>query len=389
MDNYLYTFENVNPVLSFPKDPSDKDKYVVIACAKNEEEYIVEWIEHYLSLGFDKLFIVDNNEEGSNALYDTIKDYVDSGKVQIFDFRGNSSPQVGLYVDFCREGNFKWCAFYDCDEFLEIGVYPDIKSYLEQYEGCDVVMLNWLVFGPNGQLKKEEGRVQDRFKRPQSPMLYFKENSFVKSIVRGNHEKFYDCWFNGSHVPINNRGDIVYSVAGYYVPDIVGHAYFHPRYKNGYIKHYYTKSFEEWVTNKSRRGWPDGTETLAESKYLIFKDDLLPPIDFMKSAIFKVDTYNAGKAFKQALEDYDVINIRTTGEFTYPFFTEVMDIMDEVTDHTFVVSEKTVDDTLYNIILEYGYYTGNRVVYAKNDKEIWMAYVKFHKKNCTYYIITF
>ena len=30
-------------------------------------------------------------------------------------------------------------------------------------------------------------------------------------------------------------------------------------YKEGYIKHYYTKSFEEW-TNKSKRGWPDGTE---------------------------------------------------------------------------------------------------------------------------------
>ena len=86
---------------------------------------------------------------------------------------------------------------------------------------------------------------------------------------------------------------------------------------------------------------------------------------------------------------YDVINVRCNGEFTYPFFTEMMDILKSVKDHTFVVSNSCVDDTLYNIMLEYTYATGNRLVYARNDNEIWMAYEKFHKKNITYYIITF
>ncbi len=384
-----YFFENSSNGISFPKDPSDKDKYVVMTCAKNENEYIIEWLEHYFSLGFDKVFIADNNDLGNDSLYNTIKDYVNDGRVQIFDFRGNPAVQVGLYVDFCRAGNFKWCAFYDCDEFLDIGVYPDIKSYMEQYVNCDVVLLNWLVFGPCGQLRKEEGRVQDRFPVPQGPLLYFKENSFVKSIVRGDHDKFYDCWFNGSHVPINDRGDIIYTVAGYYVPNIVGHAYFHPRYKNGYIKHYYTKSFEEWVTNKSQRGWPDGTESLAISKYFIFRDNDRPSLDFMSSAIFKIDKYDAAEEFKDALEAYDVINVRCNGEFTYPFFTEMMDVLKAVKDHTFVVSDSFIDDTLYNIMLEYAYLTGNRLVYARNDAEIWMAFEKFHKKNYTYYIITF
>lgn len=384
-----YIFEHTASGRHFPKDPSDKDKYMVIACAKNEEEYIVEWIDHYMSLGFDKIIIADNNDPGSDALYDTIKEYVDDGRVQIFDYRGDPSPQVGLYADFCKEGNFKWCAFYDCDEFLDIGIFPDIKSYMAQYEGCDVVMLNWLVFGPNGQLKKTEGRVQDRFKIPQGPLLYFKENSFIKSIVRGDKWKFRDCWFNGSHVPYNDRGDLIYTVAGYYKPEIVGHAYFHPRYKNGYIKHYYTKSFEEWVLNKAKRGWPDGTESLILSKYLIFRDDVRPSLDFMSSAIFKVDKYDAYKDFKEPLENYDVISVRCNGEFTYPFFTELMDVMRSVTDHTFIISDSSIDDTLFNIMLEYGYVTGNRVVYARDDAEIWMAYEKFHKKNYTYYIITF
>ena len=68
-----YFFENSSNGISFPKDPSDKDKYVVMTCAKNEEEYIIEWLEHYFSLGFDKVFIADNNDLGNDSLYNTIK----------------------------------------------------------------------------------------------------------------------------------------------------------------------------------------------------------------------------------------------------------------------------------------------------------------------------
>ena len=385
-----YNFVTIGDNYIFDKDPSDIDKYVVMTCAKNEEDYIVEWIEHYLGLGFDKLFIVDNNDVGNDGLINKVQGYVDRGVVQVFDCRGHYSVQVGIYVDFCRESNFKWCAFYDCDEFLDIGAYPDIKSYLAQpcFEGIDVILLNWLVFGPNGEMKQKPGNVQDRFKCPQSPLLYFKENSFVKSLVRGNKEKFLDCWFNGSHLPYTDDARLSYTVGGYYMPETVGHAYFHPRYKNGYIKHYYTKSFEEW-TKKASRGWPDGTENLALSKYMIFRDSERPSIEFMQSAIFKVDNYDSYEQFKNEIEAYDVINVRTNGEFTYPFFTEFFDILKKVTDHTFVIRDSVVDDTLYNIFLEYCYATGNRLVYCKDANEIWMAYEKFHKKNYTYYIITF
>ena len=46
-----------------PKHPEDKDKYLVLTCAKNEDKYLVEFVEHYLKLGFDKVIIADNNDE--------------------------------------------------------------------------------------------------------------------------------------------------------------------------------------------------------------------------------------------------------------------------------------------------------------------------------------
>lgn len=375
--------------LYFEKDPEDKDKYMVAACAKNEGNYIVEWVEHYLNLGFDKIVIADNNDVGDETLPAILKDYVDRGKVQIFDVRGVECFQVGFYSDFCSESNFKWCAFYDCDEFLEIAPYTNIKEYLAQYQGWDVLLLNWLVFGPNGQLRKEPGGVQERFKYPQAPVLYFKENAFVKSLVRGDKTKFENCFFNGSHVPIPAEGKkISILVGGEYVPSVSSHAYFVPRYKNGYIKHYYTKSFEEWI-DKAGRGWPDGTDNLHLSKYLIFRDEYLPPISFMRDALFKTDDYSGYKNFETALSEYDVISVKNSGEFAYPMFTEIMDMFENVTDHTFIFSDESVDDTLFAILLEYGYRTGNRVVFCKNDDEIWGTYLTYHKKNVTYYIVSF
>ena len=118
MDTYYFKSSG----LYFEMDPADKDKYLVIACAKNEGDYIVEWVEHYINLGFDKVIIADNNDIGDNSLPEILSDYVKNGTVQIFDCRGNDCIQVGLYADFCEYSNFKWCAFYDCDEFLDIGI---------------------------------------------------------------------------------------------------------------------------------------------------------------------------------------------------------------------------------------------------------------------------
>ena len=53
----FYEFDTGNGVKHyFKKDLNDSDKYVVCTCAKNENDYIIEFIEHYINLGFDKIF---------------------------------------------------------------------------------------------------------------------------------------------------------------------------------------------------------------------------------------------------------------------------------------------------------------------------------------------
>ena len=130
----------------FNKDDSDKDKYIVCTCAKNENDYIVEFVKHYLDLDFDKIIICDNNDD--NSIEIVLKEFIDNGQVEIFNCRGFDSFQVQFYTMFSNYGNYKWCAYYDADEFLELGIYTSIKDFLNTIpEDIDGVCFNWLLFG--------------------------------------------------------------------------------------------------------------------------------------------------------------------------------------------------------------------------------------------------
>ena len=40
---------------------------VVCAMAKNEHLYIKDWVNHYLRIGFDKIYIYDNDDPGTKS----------------------------------------------------------------------------------------------------------------------------------------------------------------------------------------------------------------------------------------------------------------------------------------------------------------------------------
>jgi hypothetical protein len=58
--------------------------------------------------------------------------------------------------------------------------------------------------------------------------------------------------------------------------------------------------------------------------------------------------------------------------------------------HTFIVKDEHIDDTAYNFLLEFALKTNNKLVWANNNDELWLAYLKYNKgKNFTYYVLNF
>lgn len=104
-------------------------KSVICAIVKNEQRFIREWVEHYLNIGFDKLYIFE--DYGSDTHYEQIKDYIKDNKVilnsldkthYIKRYKKGTSVQRNLYLKFLMEckktHNADWIGFFDVDEFM-------------------------------------------------------------------------------------------------------------------------------------------------------------------------------------------------------------------------------------------------------------------------------
>jgi hypothetical protein len=57
------------------------------------------------------------------------------------------------------------------------------------------------------------------------------------------------------------------------------------------------------------------------------------------------------------------------------------------TDCTFILGDKHIEDTVFNMLLEYGIKTGNRVVWAETIEEKLNVVKKYSKISDTYYSI--
>ncbi len=361
-----YVFEYNGTTRLFPKDDSDKDKYVVFACAKNEDDYILEWVEHYLSLGFDKVFIADNNDspESLNAI---LSKYINEGTVQIFECCRLEKFQLYIYNMFLNEANYKWCAYFDCDEFLELTTHKSIKELLDQVNE-DCVLFNWVVFGSNGQIRKEDKPLKERFPVPVLPVPFFKENFYVKPILRGHPDGAY---LINTHCP---AGMSPMNIGGYDKVDYESHVYYPARYKYGYVRHYYTKSFNEWVGNKVKRGWPDEMAKILKIENFFIVDENPDFMDkryvngfFVDNNVFSPEKIH--EEFDWVMDKYEMVHLFSTTKNVYSITLHLYSLMKNYKNHIFVLTDDFIDDAMYGQMLSYAMITGNRLAFAFNYEE--------------------
>ena len=376
----FYTLHTNNCVLKFPKHYDDKDKYLVIACAKNENKYIREWIQHYLNLNFDKLIICDNNDDDS--LLDVVSDYIEQGVVEVFNCHGLKNFQADILAMFCTEGNYKWCGYFDCDEFLELGAYGDIKKYLEKKEG-DCITFNWIMFDSNGNMEYEDKPLSDRFTIPYLPITNI-ENAFVKCLMSGGHFKYGDVMNDGGHMyRALNEDKISYNFGGYCLSKLRGEnlqAILPLRYKDGYLKHYYTKSFEEWC-NKSRRGWPDGGALPMSRFFRINNTIKYDRKKYANTLFIDENTFEKINDLPDDCENVKFFIFWSDGCYDYAYTVRVMYAMYKCENSVFIIGGNGISDEQYNFLLECSFITNNKIAYVNEESEIEEVFKKYNKND--------
>ena len=224
---------------------------IVTIClfVRNEDDYVKDWIDWYLKIGFDNILIYDNNEDKSR-LQRILKCFESEPKIQIVPW---DKDQYGCYRHCWENNSFDWLACFDCDEILELNnSAKDIHELLENYSDCSQLSLKCIEYNDNEKItcSDEELKIPFYLRFPKvSPKQY---EHFYKSIVNKNKVKSLKK-FNGhvlNHISCDwkkvKRQGISFPRA------------LKLQSNEPFIKHFRTKSLEEFARTKmfveSRKG---------------------------------------------------------------------------------------------------------------------------------------
>lgn len=227
-------------------------KCAICAIAKNENDYINEWCKYHLNLGFDEIYIFDNNDKTAEYIGNRIDKNI---KDKVFIIPANTLThgfQVKVYSLFYRDFNkeFDWIGYLDIDEFIVLNKHNNIKDFLSTISSdIQTVRMNWQIYGDDGILN---GDINVPVYKRIVKKLNHSFNMHGKCIVRGNIK---DCHFISSHYPvIGSNNELTKSClpSGKKLQNdkvSIGKI----EYDVAYIAHYMTKTWEEFKKQKLNR----------------------------------------------------------------------------------------------------------------------------------------
>ena len=234
---------------SFSGRPQHKYFLSLVAPLKDEESYLIEFVNYYLIHGVDHFYFYDN--ESKIPLVEVLSDYREHCTVMRAP---GDAVQVRAYAHFCK--NFKqeskWVAVFDIDEFVLPHRHGSFREFLLDYDHCDGIGINWMMFGDGHHKTRPAGGVIENY-------LYreVKQHACIKSVVKGDALVGY---FDNAHFANLREGSLY--VDAHMNP--IASA-FNENHTVDVIQlnHYFTKSAAEWQV-KLHRKRVDSGRTRAE-----------------------------------------------------------------------------------------------------------------------------
>ena len=257
-------------------------KVAICAIGRNENRYAVEFVEHYKKIGVSKMFIYDNYFGDEEPLANTLKKFVDSGFVEITPLPDRKAMQCRAY-EHCYKHHgdeYAWIGFLDFDEYLRWEGKKKVETMFQQYNGADCVLVNWRLFTDNGLVHYDPRPLKERFTEVMPVEKHVKyaereENTHVKCFIRGGLGEVH--FGKNPHSPSDN----IRFVNTENQPVRCG-AFVSPfTHKVMRLDHYWTKTAEEWITNKLMRGFPSGNTYMenfikAQERYFFAVNERTP-----------------------------------------------------------------------------------------------------------------
>lgn len=229
----------------------------LVCIAKNEDNYIDEWIAYHLKLGFTAVFVYQNNWRYTGT------DFANDDRVTFIAWDGQVK-QLAAYNDFImtKSAKFDFAAFFDVDEFLSIK-NNTLLDWLGKFRCNPAIGINWRYFGNHMTSNQSRSRYSliTRFINAGRTL-----NKHIKTIVnlrliRDMHERIY--FYNPHCVNVYTvSADLKYMFTGPFLERTSDDV------SDGIqLNHYYCKTECEFIENKISKGIPDFPEDSPHQPY--------------------------------------------------------------------------------------------------------------------------
>ena len=222
----------------------------IVTVIKNEQNYLEEWIKYHLNLGIDHIFIFE--DIGSKSHYEITSKYnkVSLNNINILrPIDKCELRQIAYFQEAIQwiknNYNYDWCFAIDCDEYITLEDKNNIKSILDLYSDYDAVMLQWENYNANGHIFKPDYSKKGILDTYTQKCSKSKDPDWKNRKVVYKLKSFEKRYFCGVHLCNKSikwcKTDFSNKLNG-------------NSYNNIYLRHYITKSWEEYVWKLKIRG---------------------------------------------------------------------------------------------------------------------------------------
>lgn len=242
-----------------------KTTIAIISCFKNESHIIIEWIEHYLSEGIDKFYLIDNGS--TDSYLPKIQKYIDSGIVHL-----SIDPEKYVQAKLINIHGLailkeSWVLHVDLDEFMySRGPFKTIKDYICFLpKNVSQVLVPWKFFGSSGYIE-QPACVTDSFigrKTNGQEIVNCKAIAKSKHVSDCNKIHVFTIKKHKRRLTMTSDGNVVIASSFANISEtILSNSMLH-------LNHYAIQSYQFFLTVKMTRG--DATaqniDTLRNDQY--------------------------------------------------------------------------------------------------------------------------
>ena len=207
----------------------------------NEAKYLKEFITYHQIIGVSRFYLL--NDQSNDNYLEVLRPYRESGLVKFIEFplihgRVQSDAYTHALTIAKRDNGIDFLAVIDVDEFLLPLQHDTIQEALPQLPQWSALSIPWRCFGDSGHTQYSPEPVTSRFTWRPNDNSYF--NQWSKSILNLKDGGKISATYGDPHILQTEFGTF----------DEHGAPVTCPRENQPtdllQIKHYFTKSRQEW-----------------------------------------------------------------------------------------------------------------------------------------------